>query len=99
MSLQQTLELVTLHHVFWKNEEVRAPAREQADCRFFSEQCWGEIAALERELSGGATYTSGRHASERKLSTARPPTRQLRRREIPARAYSRSRDRVGTPLV
>ena len=54
MSLQQVIELVTLHHVFWQIESRRAPVRERKHCEFFRSQCQDEIAYLKREIEVAA---------------------------------------------
>ena len=82
MSLQQTLELVQVHHVFWENALRRAPRRERKACEFFRRQVQDEIVALSREIDALGPYRDSalprRVAEEPSLSTARPATKMMR---------------------
>ena len=82
MSLQQTLQLVRVHYVFWEHELHRAPRRERKACEFFRKQVQDEVAILESEVTGMAAYLSRLRVphsrSEERLSTTRPPTKMVR---------------------
>jgi hypothetical protein len=77
MSLQQTLSLVKLHHLFWEKELRRAPDGEREDREFFHEQVNDEIVALELELELALTYRASLPIpypqSDARFSTGRPP--------------------------
>ena len=86
MSLQQVLQVVRLHHVFWQNESRRAPDEERKDCEFFREQCQEEVAVLELKVDAAAKHRARNglphKPSERSLSTTRPATTTIRRRSM-----------------
>lgn len=81
MSMQQVLEVVRRHHVFWHNELCRASDADIRDCEFFRRQCQDEVAYLEAEL--GLPYaqrvrnSTARKRAESALSTARPATTKI----------------------
>lgn len=99
MSLQQILQVVTLHHVFWQKESRRAPFSERQDCAFFRQQCQDEIAVLEREAEAAAIRPLAgvlQKPSERSLSTDRPPTMKLRGRSMSGDAARKASAKAGT---
>ena len=81
MSMQQVLEVVRRHHVFWHNELCRASDADIRDCEFFRRQCQAEVAWLEAEL--GLPYAqrvrdvTSRKRADSCLSTARPATTKI----------------------
>lgn len=86
MSLQQTLSLVRLHHVFWEEELRRAPDDEREDCEFFQQQVQDEIVALEHELetarANRASLRVPHPPSDARLGSSRPPARKVRGRSF-----------------
>lgn len=98
MSLQQVLEVVTLHHVFWQIESRRAPLRERKHCKFFRSQCQDEIAFLKREIEAAAMRPAPdgvpQKPSER-LSTKRPPTIKSRGPSMPDAAAGKASTNAG----
>ena len=82
MSLQQTLELVRVHHVFWTHESRRAPRQERTACEFFRKQVQEEVELLEAEVAATAAHLARLRLphprSEERLSTARPATKMVR---------------------
>jgi hypothetical protein len=97
MPLQQVIDVVRLHHVFWQIESRRAPHKELKDCAFFLQQCQAEIAFLEGELETAATHSArdglAHQASQRSLSNARPATTMIggrSKRSIAERDASRN---------
>ena len=82
MSLQQALQLVQVHHVFWERELRRAPRRDRKACEFFRRQVQDEVVALTLEIDALRTYDASaalRPArTEERLSTERPPTKMIR---------------------
>jgi hypothetical protein len=82
MSLQQVLELVRVHHIFWENELQRASRRERGACEFFRQQVRDEVAVLTGEVEAAAAYRASLRSphpeSDQRLSSARPPTRMMR---------------------
>lgn len=82
MSLQQTLELVRVHYVFWEHELHRAPRRERKACEFFRKQVHDEVTVLESRVAETAAYLSRLRVphprSEERLSTARPATKMVK---------------------
>ena len=96
MSMQQVLEVVRRHHVFWHNELCRASDADIRDCEFFRRQCQDEVACLEAEL--GLPYAqrvrnvTSRPRAESALSTARPATTKIGGRSTGNRAAPERRN-------
>jgi hypothetical protein len=83
MSLQQTLALVRVHHLFWENELRRAPREERDACEFFRQQVQNEIAVLSDQAEAAKTYRAGfrlpHPQSDEQFSAERPRTEMMRR--------------------
>jgi hypothetical protein len=96
MSIQQVLEVVRRHHVFWHNELCRASDADIRDCEFFRRQCQDEVACLEAEL--GLPYTqrvrneTSRKRADSGLSNARPATTKVGGRSTGGKANSERRN-------
>ena len=96
MSMQQVLEVVRRHHVFWHNELCRASDAELKDCEFFRRQCQAEVACLEAEL--GLPYAqrvrdvNSRKRAESALSNARPATTKIGGRSTGGKATPQRRN-------
>ena len=96
MSMQQVLEVVRRHHVFWHNELCRASDADIRDCEFFRRQCQDEVACLEAELGlPFAQRVRNDTASKRAnsgLSTARPATTKIGGRSTSGKTTTDRRD-------
>ena len=98
MSMQQVLEVVRRHHVFWQNELGRASEEDLEDCEFFHRQCRDEVASLEAELDVPLVQRM-RNASSRKradsgLSKARPATTRIGGRSTSAKTANERGNRA-----
>lgn len=98
MSMQQVLEVVRRHHVFWQNELSRASEEDLRDCEFFHRQCRDEVASLEAELELPLVQrmrtAPSRTSADSGLSTARPATTRIGGRSTGTKAASERRSRA-----
>ena len=93
MALQQVLDVVRRHHLFWDKELCRARDEDLKDCEFFRQQCEDEVALLEADLGLPFTHRArndaARKSAERGLSNARPATTRIGGRAMVTNANQR----------